>query len=181
MFAGIPSMSSWLHANTSRLSFRKLIISSFVWGFRLVPTWVVFMGSPSANSIVSSFLMISGVLSSIIHVWFSFDRQFQWRQGVLPCQYLVSFYFSNPLFCWKLHLQTVCRRGSFPAIESRLSYNDIVGQRWVYYQKVMLVGYLEGIWASRDRQRYYSLGVHLVSTETDDGRFERTKSLRVYF
>ena len=73
MFASMPNISSRLQVNTSRLSFRKLIISFFVWRFRLVPTWVVFVGSPSTNSIVYSFSVISGVFSSIIHVWFSFD------------------------------------------------------------------------------------------------------------
>ena len=73
MLTGIPGISSWLQANTSRLSFRKLIISSFVSGFKLVPIWVVFSGLPSTSSTVSSFSMISGVFSSIVYVWFSLE------------------------------------------------------------------------------------------------------------
>ena len=44
----------------------------------------------------------------------------------------------------------------------------------------MFVGYLKGVRASRDRQSYYSLGVHLISIETDKGGFEWTKFARVY-
>ena len=75
MSARIPGISSWLQANTLRLSFRKLMIPSFIFLLRFVPTWVVFAGLPSTNSIVSSFSTISGVLSSITHVWFSFEAR----------------------------------------------------------------------------------------------------------
>ena len=78
ILAGIPSISSWLHVNTSRLSFRKLTISFFVWGLKLVLTRVVFVGSPSTNSIVSSFSAIYGVFSLITHVWFSFEVRTAW-------------------------------------------------------------------------------------------------------
>ena len=75
MLAGIPGISSWLQANTSRLSFKKLTISSFVSGFKFVLTWVVFSGLPLTRSMVSSFLMISGFFSSIVHVWFSLEAR----------------------------------------------------------------------------------------------------------
>ena len=64
-----------------------------------------------------------------------------------------------------------------PPVLLETSYNHIVGRSWVYYKKVMFVGYLEGVRVSRDRQSYYSQGVHLVSTETNKGGFEWTKSL----
>lgn len=38
-----------------------------------------------------------------------------------------------------------------------------------------------GVQASRDRQRYYSPRVHIVSTKTDERGFEWTKSLDVHF
>ena len=66
-------------------------------------------------------------------------------------------------------------------IEGKSSYDHIVRQRWVNYQEVVSIGYLEGVWANRDRQRYYSLRIHLVSTETDKGGFKWSKSFRVYF
>ena len=44
----------------------------------------------------------------------------------------------------------------------------------------MFIGYLEWVRASCDCQCYYSLGVHFVSAETNEGGFEWTKSLQVY-
>ena len=75
MFVGILGMSSWLYVNTSRLSLKKLTISSLVFVLRLVPIWVVFVGSLSTSSIVSSFSTISGVLFLITHEWFSFEAR----------------------------------------------------------------------------------------------------------
>ena len=173
MLARIPSISSWLHANTSRLSFRKLMIPSFVLGFRFVPIWVVFARLPSTNSIVSSFSTISGVF------FLDCPRMvlFWGRDGLvtLPCQYLVSFYLPNPLFCWKFYLQTVRGSSSFPAVEGRSSNDHIVGRGWVYHQEIVFVGYPEGVWTGSDCQRHYPPRVYLVSTETDEGGLERMK------
>ena len=45
----------------------------------------------------------------------------------------------------------------------------------------MSVGHLEGVWTGCDSQRHYPLKVHLVSSKTDKGWIERTKSFLVYF
>ena len=38
VLASMPGMSSWLHVNTSKLSFKKLMISFFIQGSRFDPT-----------------------------------------------------------------------------------------------------------------------------------------------
>lgn len=153
---------------TSRFSFEKLIFSSLVEIARFVLTLVTFIGFPSTNSIVSKASMTSGVFSSIIQVWFSFEPTPP--GNILGGQNLVSLYFSNPMFRWKLHLQVINGCSRFLPVKGGSPYDDIVGRKVVNYQEVKLLSCLKGERACCDHHCYYLLQVHLIPTETNEGR-----------
>ena len=179
MPAGILGISSWLHANTSRLSLRKLTIPSFVSGLKFVSIWVIFSGLPSNSSMVSRF---SGW--SLVFFLQSSTCGSPWRPGRLDNILLPRpgpLLSLDPLFCWEFYLQAVRGSGNFPAVEGWSTYDHIVGLGWIYHQKIVSVGHLERMWTSYNSQRHYSPRVHLVSAKTDKGWVERTKSFLVYF
>ena len=70
-------------------------------------------------------------LDNFQRLFFNYPRMvFFGRQDCLvtfSCQHLVSFQFLNSMFCQDLHLQAICGSGCFPTIESRPSYDHIIG------------------------------------------------------